>query len=71
MGEFTNVNSEECCSLLQGVFQEGDQEEQLFLATWEMAKSREKLGWVPGEKGFHLMNAFKAEAWGIADLQVV
>lgn len=48
-----DVNSEEGCSLLQGVIQEGDQKEDVFVQMINGQKSKEKLGWVPREKGFH------------------
>lgn len=49
-----DVNSEEGCSLLQGVIQEGDQKEDVFVQMINGQKSKEKLGWVPREKGFHI-----------------
>lgn len=39
-----DVNSEEGCSLLQGVIQEGDQKEDVFVQMINGQKSKEKLG---------------------------
>lgn len=41
------------CSLPQGVIQEGDQKEDVFVQMINGQKSKEKLGWVPRERGFH------------------